>query len=128
MPNDQAAGPLPDRQSAMRRTASLSAITGGLLASSCCILPLALVSIGVGGAWMSTLTALAPYQPIFLTITGVSIVGGFWLSRRARNKACAIDGPCAKTITQKRYSVGLWIGGALAVTAIVLNGLAPLLY
>jgi mercuric ion transport protein len=37
-------------------------LIAALLASSCCILPLVLVSIGAGGAWLARLTALAPYQ------------------------------------------------------------------
>lgn len=39
---------------------------GGLLAamaaSTCCVLPLSLGAVGLGGAWLSTLTALAPYE------------------------------------------------------------------
>lgn len=116
------------KASPLRGTASIGALMGGLLASSCCILPLVLVSLGVGGAWMGNLTALAPYQPIFLTLATISVAGGFWLSRRARNQTCALDGPCAKTITQKRYSIGLWVGGALALTAIAINTLVPLFY
>lgn len=108
--------------------ASLGALTGSVLASSCCILPLVLVSLGAGGAWMSTLTALAPYQPFFLTLAAVSIGAGFWLVRRARTQNCAIDGPCAQTLSQKRYTVGLWIGGGLAITALAINFLAPFLY
>jgi len=114
--------------SPLRGTASVGALMGGLLASSCCILPLVLVSLGAGGAWMSNLTALAPYQPVFLGLAVMSITGGAWLSRRARNQACALDGPCAKTITQKRYTIGLWIGGILALTAVAVNTLVPLFY
>jgi len=118
----------PQQKADLGAIASIGALMGGLLASTCCILPLVLVSIGVGGAWMSNLTALAPYQPFFLGLAAVSVGGGFWLSRRARRQACVIDGPCAKTIGQKRYRLGLWLGGALAVTAIAISGLAPLLY
>ena len=38
-------------------------ITGGfagILASACCVGPLVLVSLGLGGAWVSTLTVLEP--------------------------------------------------------------------
>jgi len=117
-----------DTTSNLGRAASFGALTGGVLASTCCILPLVLVSIGVGGAWMSNLTALAPYQPFFLALAALSIGGGFWLSRRARNQMCAINGPCAHTITKKRYRIGLWVGGGLAVVAIAVNTLTPLLY
>ena len=32
-------------------------------ASLCCVAPLVLVSLGLGGAWLSTLTQLEPYRP-----------------------------------------------------------------
>ena len=40
-----------------------SGMLAALAASSCCILPLALFSIGVSGAWIGNFTRLAPYQP-----------------------------------------------------------------
>ena len=38
-------------------------ILGALAATSCCILPLALFSLGVSGVWIGNFTQLAPYQP-----------------------------------------------------------------
>jgi len=126
MPNGQTDSPKSDAD--YGRLASMGALTGGVLASSCCILPLVLVSLGAGGAWMANLTALAPYQPIFLTLAGLSIAAGLFLARRARTQACAVDGPCAQSLDKKRYVIGLWVGGLLAITAVVANILAPLLY
>lgn len=37
-------------------------------ASACCTIPLALVSVGVGGAWIGGLTALAPYRWVFVAL------------------------------------------------------------
>ena len=34
-----------------------------------CLLAFALLSVGVAGAWMSTLNALAPYKWIFIMLT-----------------------------------------------------------
>lgn len=107
---------------------ALGAVTGGIFASACCILPLALVSLGIGGAWMSSLTVLSPYQPYFLALTLISVGGGFYLSRRARRSACAMTGGCAKTQGQKRYVYGLWFGACLALSAVAINTLAPLFY
>ena len=49
------------------------ALAGGILAgvgaSACCIGPLVLVSLGIGGAWIGHLTALEPYRPIFIGLT-----------------------------------------------------------
>jgi len=44
-------------------------LTGGLaaiLASTCCLGPLVLITLGVSGAWISNLTLLEPYQPLFI--------------------------------------------------------------
>src|SRR5215470_9935403 len=41
-------------------------LAGALVASSCCMLPLVLFSLGVSGAWISHLTQLAPYQHCFV--------------------------------------------------------------
>ena len=38
-------------------------IVGAILASSCCILHLLFLSMGVGGAWMGNLTATVTYDP-----------------------------------------------------------------
>ncbi|TDW25242.1 MerT mercuric transport protein [Rhizobium azibense] len=42
-------------------------IIAALGASSCCVVPLALLALGISGAWIGNLTAFAPYQPLFVT-------------------------------------------------------------
>jgi mercuric ion transport protein len=52
-------------------------LTGGLaaiLASTCCLGPLVLITLGVSGAWISNLTLLQPYQPYFI---GAALVALF---------------------------------------------------
>lgn len=48
-----------------------------ILASTCCIAPLALLMLGVSGAWIGTLTALEPYKPYFAGVALVFIGLGF---------------------------------------------------
>jgi mercuric ion transport protein len=45
----------------MRLTSAAAAIG----ASLCCVVPLVLVSLGISGAWLASLTALEPYRPLF---------------------------------------------------------------
>ena len=56
---------------------------GGLIAaaaaSTCCVLPLSLGAVGIGGAWLSTLTALAPYATAFSLLAILLLGAGFWL-------------------------------------------------
>src|SRR5580693_8206814 len=40
----------------------LAAIVGSL----CCVAPLVLLTLGISGAWISQLTALEPYRPIYI--------------------------------------------------------------
>src|SRR5215472_16544699 len=47
---------------------AVGGLMGAVAASSCCILPLLLFSLGVSGAWIGNLTRLAPYQPYFIAI------------------------------------------------------------
>ena len=44
-------------------TAAVGGVIGAVLASSCCIGPLLLVTLGASGAWIGNLTALKTYQP-----------------------------------------------------------------
>lgn len=69
--------PLSERNAAGGAFAALG-LLGAVLASSCCILPLVLVVLGIGGAWIGTLTALEPYQPYFLATTAVCLGVGYW--------------------------------------------------
>jgi MerT mercuric transport protein len=89
---------VPD-EAATGRTQKLVAaggILGALAASSCCIAPLALFSLGISGAWIGNLTALAPYQPYFIAATLVCLGYGYWLVYRPRKAACAAGAACAK--------------------------------
>src|SRR5260370_6781919 len=54
-------------------------LLGALAASSCCILPLVLFSLGVSGAWIGNFTQLAPYQPYFIAATIGFLGYGYWL-------------------------------------------------
>lgn len=71
---------LPERGEAGRqRLIAVGGILGALAASSCCIVPLILFSLGIGGAWIGNLTALAPYKPFFVTGTAGLLGYGFYL-------------------------------------------------
>jgi hypothetical protein len=52
-----------------QRLIAAGGLLGALAASSCCILPLVLFSLGVSGAWIGNFTRLAPYQPYFIAAT-----------------------------------------------------------
>ena len=102
-------------------------ILGALAASSCCILPLVLFSLGIGGVWIGNLTALAPYQPIFVAITLGFLGYGYWLVYRKPKAACAEDSACARPLPHRAVKLALWFATAIVAAAIAFPYIAPVL-
>jgi len=46
----------------------LASIFAGIGASLCCVAPLVLLSLGIGGAWVATLTSFEPVRPVFMSL------------------------------------------------------------
>ena len=111
-----------------KRQAWLAAggVLGALAASSCCILPVALFTLGVSGAWLGTLTALEPYQPLFVAITLACLASGFWLAYRRPRIDCAGEA-CAQPLPGRLVKSALWAAALLVGTAIAFPYLAPAL-
>lgn len=101
-------------------------LLGGVLASTCCVLPLALLSLGVSGAWIGQLTALAPYQPIFLAVAALLVGVGFWRIHGPPARRCATDGACAHG-PSRATRAGLWLATLLVGAAVAADLLVPLL-
>lgn len=102
---------------------------GGILAAlgaaSCCVVPFTLFMLGISGAWISNLTALEPYQPLF-AIGAFSFLGyGFYLVHRKRKVACAEGSYCARPGAGRTARIGLWMATALIVIALGFPKLAP---
>jgi mercuric ion transport protein len=109
-----------------RIAAAVGSLFGALAASSCCLLPLILFTLGVGGAWIGTLVRLAPLQPYFIAAT-VSCLGvGYWLVFRSRI-ACARGGTCRTPVADGLVKSVLALATVLVVLAVGLNFVAPLL-
>ena len=106
---------------------SLGGALAGIGASSCCVIPFTLVSLGAGGAWLSNLTALAPYQPYFLTAALALLAAGFWRVYRRPTAPCAEGSYCASPASDRIAKIGLWTGTALVVAALAFNTVVPLL-
>jgi mercuric ion transport protein len=73
------------------------AVLASLLASTCCVLPLALVLVGLTGAWMSTLAALKPVTPYAIAVTAGALGWAGWLLFRPAQACSTDDGACATT-------------------------------
>ncbi len=104
--------------------AAAGGIIGAIAASSCCLLPLILFSLGIGGAWIGNFTSLAPYKPFFITVTLGFLGYGHYLVYRQGKVACA-DGSCARPLPQKAVKAALWAATLLIFAAILFPYIAP---
>lgn len=101
-------------------------LLGALAASSCCVLPLVLFSVGVSGAWIGNLTALAPYQWVFVAITMGCLVTGFYLIYGKSQIACTDEQVCVRPLSGRLIKIVLWVATALVVSAIAFPFVVPL--
>ena len=100
-------------------------ILGAIGASSCCILPLVLFSLGAGGAWIGNLTALAPYQPIFIAITLGFLGYGFYAVYWKPKKACTDGAACARPLPNRVVKTALWAATLLIAAALAFPYITP---
>jgi mercuric ion transport protein len=101
-------------------------LLGALAASSCCILPLVMFGLGVGGAWIGNFTRLAPYQPCFLAATLAFLAYGYWLVYRSgAGAACSDGGSCARPLSNRIVKLGLILATLLVAAALGFDFVAP---
>ncbi|MCO5163919.1 MAG: mercuric transporter MerT family protein [Mesorhizobium sp.] len=103
-------------------------VIGAILASTCCIAPLVLLTLGISGAWISNLTALEPYKPYFAAVALVFIGLGFRQVYFKARPACVEGTYCAKPESSRITKTALWLATLLVILALTINGWAPLLY
>jgi mercuric ion transport protein len=102
------------------------AVLASLLASTCCVLPLALVLVGVTGAWMANLQALKPVTPYAIALTAGALAWAGWLVFRPARACDMADGDCANTRPLMRR---VFIACALFVALLLgFPLIAPLFY
>lgn len=113
-----------------KKTGAGALFAGGItaiLASTCCLGPLVLVTLGFSGAWIGNLAALDPYRPLFI---GAALIAMFFAWRRIYRPAaaCAPGEACAVPQVKTTFKVLFWVVAALILLALTFPYLAPLFY
>ena len=103
-------------------------VAGAILASTCCVLPLALVTLGVSGAWIGNFTALEPFKPVFIAVAAVFIGLGFWQVYFRPQAKCEDGSYCARPQSALVTQIALWLAAALVILAATIDWWAPLFY
>lgn len=92
-------------------------------ASACCVGPLVLLSLGIGGAWVATLTRLEPLRPFFIGLTLVLLVLAWRKLNRA--PACAPGQACANPAITRRQKAVFWLVTPLLLALLATPWIAP---
>lgn len=98
-----------------------------IAASLCCVGPLVLVMLGIGGAWVSNLRVLEPWRPLFIVLTAVFLVLAFRKIWRPAT-ACAPGAACALPENNRRYKILFAVIAALSGALLAFPLIAPWFY
>lgn len=107
-------------------TAAVGSVIGAVLASSCCVGPLVLITLGASGAWIGNLTSLKAYQPIFVLVTLVFLGLGFWQIYGKAERPCDDEQTCSTNKSNRIITSALWIATLLVTVALTVDLWAPL--
>ena len=108
---------------------SAGGILGAVAGSSCCVLPLLFVSLGITGSWMVNLTALEPFRPYFIAFAVLALGGGFYFAYRTpKTTACATDGSCGTVRSRTLTRAMLWTGVVFVAIGVGFPYAAPWFY
>ena len=101
---------------------ALAAMVGSL----CCVAPLVLITLGISGAWISQLTALEPYRPIFIAVTLV-FLGLAFRQLYVVPAHCAPGEVCTDPRLQHRQRQIFWVVVVGSAVLVAFPWYAPLL-
>ena len=100
-------------------------VLGALAMTSCCILPLVLVSFGVTGVFIAQLGALYAYKWYTFALSAAFLGYGFYKAYKpVAAEACA-DGTCSRPINRRVMRATLWIAAAIVAVAMAFPYITP---
>ena len=103
----------------------IGAVIAAIGASACCIGPLVLLSLGIGGAWMSTLTSMEAVRPFFLIATLV-FIGLAFRKLYLTPESCATEEACNSASVKRNQRIVFWVGSVFLTGLLAFPWYAPL--
>ena len=102
----------------------IGAVLAAIGASACCIGPLVLLSLGIGGAWMTTLTSMEAVRPIFLVAT-LLFIGLAFRKLYLVPEQCETGEACASASVKHNQRIIFWIGSVFLIALLAFPWYAP---
>lgn len=103
------------------------AIGSAIAASICCLGPLALGLLGLGGG--ALLLKFEPYRPYFLAATTLFLGAAFYLTyRQPAPESCEPGSACASSRARRGQKIALWVVAVLVALAAAFPYLSGMLF
>ena len=108
--------PAPSPRAAGAGLLTLSGLAAAFGVAACCALPLLLISLGLGTAWLGGIASIAaPNRTLLLAFGALALTGGaILLWRQQRHAAtCGPNGVCTPPAVRILTLIGLIVGAVL---------------
>ncbi len=99
-------------------------VVAAIGASVCCVGPLVLLMLGIGGAWVANLTALEPLRPWLIGAT-LLFLGLAFRRLYLQPQVCEPGTACAEPIVLTRQRWIFWIVAVVLLALLSVPWLAP---
>jgi mercuric ion transport protein len=105
----------------------VAGVLAGIGASLCCVAPLVLLSLGIGGAWVANLAAFEPMRPVF---TGLALLFVALSFRKLylTTRTCEPGKPCAEDNVTRQQRFIFWGVTLPLLGLLAFPWFAPLFY
>jgi len=90
------------------KTTLIAGLLAGLAASSCCVGPLLLLSLGISGSWIGYLTDMEAYRP-YLTVITIIFIALAFRKLYLVPQSCEIGTLCASPTYMKKQRIIFWL-------------------
>lgn len=105
----------------------IAGVLAAIGASVCCVGPLVLLALGIGGTWVGSLTVMEPYRPFFIGLT-LLFLGLAFRRLYLVPQVCTPGTPCAEPRTRRRQRFAFWTVTVLLLGLLTVPWLAPLFF
>ena len=102
----------------------VASVIAAICASVCCVGPIVLLMLGIGGAWIANLTALEPLRPWFIAAT-LLFLGLAFRRLYLRPQICEPGAACAVPIGLERQRLIFWVVAMALLALLSVPWLAP---
>lgn len=101
-------------RASLQKATLMGSMVAGLAGSVCCLGPIVLALLGLGGA--SALASLTAYRPLFMGVTVVLLGTAYYLTYRKKSAGeCKPGEACEYPGTSRLNKVILWVVTLLAL-------------